>query len=203
MKDVPELAVCYELSRMQDSGYYHLELYVFQADRENLRSLLAGTVDNKAGYGTAEAAEKLGRRYRRLMDDGYSHIYEFGWRERPYFRIRWLEYEPSYHGSDPRHRGYCEHKIEVMGNGTIEGVKSSLGLMEQLLKSIRKNPKMESSRENFLLDDPKNVILGLDRMDARRIERAARSGDDTLVYVDAKDRRQRLRSEGILSMFGA
>jgi hypothetical protein len=203
VKNPPQPAVCYELNRTQDHGYYHFEIYVFQAERQNVNSLLAGTVDNKAGYGTSEAAAKLGRMYQSLIDAGYLSIYETGWRDRPYFRIRWLEYEPSYNGSDPRHRGYCEHKIETLGNGTIEGIKTSLDLVDELLKSIRKDPKVGKQRENVQLDDPKSVIAGLEKMGANRVQRASGFADAPTFYVDAKDRRPRLRSEGILSMFGA
>jgi hypothetical protein len=57
------------------SGYVTHAFYVYRTtDHSDLHTILEGTVDNKAGYGSVEAAQRIATQCRLLSGEGYSKV---------------------------------------------------------------------------------------------------------------------------------
>jgi len=93
-----------------EHGHTHTEVKIMHGRLVDVRALLAGTWDNRAGYGTEEAAERLGARYRDYLRQGIVTVFQEGMYS-PYLRATFLHYQAP---SDfPDHPGYCEPSIWI------------------------------------------------------------------------------------------
>jgi hypothetical protein len=64
--------------------------------RENLLSLIEGCVDNKAGYGTLEAAESLQHRYKYYMKEGFKEKFDVSLYDGIKFDLRYQHYNQGF-----------------------------------------------------------------------------------------------------------
>lgn len=199
----PETALCWDLSRHNEHGYWKLHLHAFVSLVVPVQRLIDGAVD-RTQWNSPETALRMEAFYRRVLAEGYSVVYE-----RPFglfssddsFRLSWQEYEPS-GGLDARSRGYTGHKIIQLGNDTYDGAVKGLALLDRVRKSVKRvHPDLGDG--NSQLDDPRFVVSALERTKGVvRTARIDRSMNEPLTLVEDRSRRGRLRSEGVLSMFG-
>lgn len=187
--------LCYTLTTSREYNYDHLVLFVYVAEEQSVKALFDGTVDNKAGYGSKEAADRLGRWYRWLLDQGHKIVLEslsrWSHLAPPSIEINWQVYKPD----NPRHTpGYCEPRIRLgddryndIQNGAKElkriGRKIERLEFERTANEYRRESEKPREPSNYSFEDPVEVIEALEAMGAKRVKRIR--GDDVGFYYDS------------------
>lgn len=201
MDDDKKTAICWELSRDREYNYFHLRLHVFVGVVEEVEDLIRGAVD-RSRWSREEAAVRMEAWYRQVLAEGYTEVYDMPWSgNRPSFRLTWMEYDPG-HGMDERSKGYTSHKVAQLGDDTYDGAMAGLELLRKVRQRVEKLfPQLGHGRH--LLDDPKYVVSALEAMkDAVMVERLDRRSEDPMTIVRSRSRRMRLRTEGVVALFG-
>jgi hypothetical protein len=90
-----------------EHGYKHTEVTLMHGRLTDVRALLAGTWNNRAGYGTEEAAERLGERYRSYLARGILSIFEPGIYA-PFMRVTFQHMPAAYVAEREGNAAYCE-----------------------------------------------------------------------------------------------
>jgi hypothetical protein len=143
----------------------HVHVTVRWARRIDVAEVLAGTVDNKAGYGSAEVAQEIARYQAALLRQGITTTYDLAsWsRETASVRLSWQQYD------DTR---YCSRTDVTSGNGSDD-----IDAWETRVKLYRWLERLAKGR----MDDPRHLIEALRRKGAVALlpwpERERRYGD--------------------------
>ena len=126
----------------------HVIVDVRWATREQVADILAGTVDNRAGYGTEEAAQRVARSCADLLKAGVTTTYELAsWSDSTVgASLGWQQYD------DTR---YCSsYRVESSGSESIGAWEARVGLvrwLERLAGDMR---------------DPRTLLLALKKRKA-------------------------------------
>lgn len=82
----------------------HVHVFVRWALPEDVATVLAGTVDNRDGYGSASAAQAVGRSAADLLRQGVKTTYRLaGWsRESAGLHLQWQQYDAEKYCAEPR-----------------------------------------------------------------------------------------------------
>jgi hypothetical protein len=143
----------------------HVHVTVRWARRIDVAEVLAGTVDNKAGYGSAEVAQEIARHSAALLRQGITTTYDLAsWdRTTAGLRLSWQQYD------DTR---YCRDANVTSGNGSDD-----IDAWETRVKLYRWLEKLAKDR----MDDPRHLIEAMRRKGAVALlswpERERRYGD--------------------------
>ena len=122
-----------------DSGRReHVHVFVRWARREDLATVLAGTIDNKDGYGSEESAQAVGRCAADLLRQGIAHTYDLAsWSdERAGVHFQWQQYDAERYCSSPR--------ITAAGNDSIAAWETRVKFcrwLERLAKGDLTDPR--------------------------------------------------------------
>jgi hypothetical protein len=144
---------------------------------EPLAQRLAGTVDNKAGYGSPEAAQRVARQCANLLRQGVETTYDVSSWTHASVCLRWQQFD------DTR---YCDRDggptaIEADGDESIRGWESRVALYRWLEGQVKRRTKGGSLR------DPWHLVEALRRMGAVPLlpwkERTALYGDDHVGWI--------------------
>lgn len=186
--------LCYWLSiDRRDSSYPRLLLHLFQADAHSVSTMIDDAPRNYSG----DTAVKYASWFRSVRDRGHDKVFEprsSSWGNTPSFVISWQFYDSD---RDPSHRGYCDHSIESLGNMKLSSVRTSVALLDKIEKVAA---KLAYAHRPF--EDPRYILAALDKMKAVRVVRLDRSFSEPMTWVADLSPRIRLRSEGIVAMFG-
>jgi hypothetical protein len=136
-----------ESNRYGGDVYDHAYVRVDVAERESVAAILAGTVGNAAGYGTTEAADRIGRECAALIRAGVTEVYNtvgIG----THVTMRWQRYDatsycglPRLHDVDGRARDIeatlelYEHVARLAGRAGAGGIADPVNLIAGLLRA--------------------------------------------------------------------
>lgn len=181
-------------TNLKEYGNSYLYLHVFQAESRFVQHAIDGAIDNKAGYGDVQTAQKMEAWYRGLLAAGFTHYYSIGYgSSKPGFKIRWLYY------TGDRSNGYCQHRFEELGDSHIDSFEPSMKLLSSIFRAAKKMfPGY--SRDSNIIDTPSVFLPALDQI-GTRVVRFDKAWNDPLTYVEDRSPRPRLRDDDIVSMF--
>lgn len=116
----------------------HVHLFIRWALPEDTASVLAGTVDNRDGYGSAQAAQDVGRCAANLLRQGVTTTYNLAsWsRDSAGVHLVWQQYDDARYCSSPR--------IEACGSDDIDAWETRVKLyrwLERLAKGDMRDPR--------------------------------------------------------------
>jgi hypothetical protein len=161
-------ALTYETYETEIHGYRMTHVVVRRMYQEDVAVHLAGTVDNKAGYGTLEAAKQQARRFQSMLDASHTTYFD------PTLsglqvHLRWQHY----HGSDGT-LDYCEPVYQDLGRalGQIEEGIKFLKDIGRRIEKIRAKRRSEESPypsdvrpvSNHTFSRPQDLLEALARM---------------------------------------
>lgn len=136
------------------TGYDFTTFRIFTVRPVELAKRLAGTVDNRAGYGSLDAAQRVARHCQTLIDQGHTHTWEHPTFDAPCVNIEWQHY-PTAEGLD-----YCEPSFSLGRQwDRIEGARK---LLHMLGRRIAKVIDRENGRQCF--GSPEQVAKHLHAM---------------------------------------
>lgn len=142
----------------------HVHVFVRWARREDLATVLAGTIDNKDGYGSEESAQAVGRCAAALLRQGLTHTYDLAsWSDdRAGVHLQWQQYDAERYCSSPR--------IAAAGDDSIGAWETRVRLVRWLERLAKDN-----------LSDPRNLLTALHKRGGVALlswpERSRRYGD--------------------------
>ncbi len=90
-----------------EHGYTHTEITVMYGRLTDVRGLLAGTWDNRAGYGSQDACDRQAIRFRDFLRRGILTIFEPGLYA-PYMRVTFQHMPAAYVAEHEGNAAYCE-----------------------------------------------------------------------------------------------
>jgi hypothetical protein len=139
---------------------------------------LAGTVDNKAGYGSAEAAQNVARQCAGLLAKGVEVTYDPAcWTTRSAgLVLRWQQFSDA---------GYCDRDggpsgVEADGEPGIASWEVRVAFYRWLEAQVKRRTKRD-------MRDPRNLVETLRKLGAVPLlswnERKARYGDDHCGWI--------------------
>lgn len=148
-------ALAYSVERENFNGYTLDHVHIKQVRAESLGSVLAGCIDNKAGYGTSEAAYEIALATSHAIEQGY---------EKAYYHARTYE-EVRVHLTYQQYDGvrYCEVRPTHVG-GTLEDMTVGMAFLRILAGRIDKHASMTRA-----LSNPTRVVAMLERLGAVRL----------------------------------
>lgn len=151
----------FTVDHYREHGFDHTRVRVFEADARSLVDLIDGCVDNKAGYGSAEAAAHLLREYSELQQRGYSHVAErgYGLSGGRSVTFTWL------HSTSV---GYCSPNVDC--GQKWEKIGRNVSLAQQIATRTSKLIR----RTYDMLDAPDDVIGALLLLGATECEDSGR-----------------------------
>jgi hypothetical protein len=116
-------AITYETFETESHGYRQTHVVIRRMYLEDTAAHLEGAIDNKAGYGTIEAAKQQERRFRQMLEAGHTTFFD-SCTSGLVVHVRWQHYLRSDGTLD-----YCEPAYDDLGR--------SLGLIEEGLKFLK------------------------------------------------------------------
>jgi hypothetical protein len=164
----------YQVERHRlDGGYFHDKIMVAECYKVDTAERIAGTVDNKDGYGTLEAAQRMGRCYQQLLDAGHKTYFEHSYSgQRHNFTITYQVYEVDPDGTTR----YCAPSFDWPTN--YQGAKWAMNLAERIGKRMERAWAKEQDRdprdarevvENSFRDF-RAFLTALEKMGAMRVK---------------------------------
>jgi hypothetical protein len=125
---LPTVTVHVERFHLDGRDLKHVVVDVRWATREQVADILAGTVDNRAGYGTVEAAQTVARSCADLLKSGVTATYNLAsWSDSTSgVTLSWQQYDDTRYCSDFR--------VESSGSGSIGAWEVRVGLVRWLEK---------------------------------------------------------------------
>lgn len=164
----------YTVDKTTQYSYGHLNLTVRKYKKESVREKILGTIDNKAGYGNPETAERLGVWYKWLLSKGYSSIYDTAWRSDG-FSIEWQEHNPSSCPDLDIEYGYCGARVKI--DGHYDETLRICKLVEKIGKKVVaiRSKELEQEAEqtiepgDWVIENPGRVFEALNAMGAKRL----------------------------------
>jgi len=201
MPRIRKKVLCFTLGIHREYNYDHLRLRIYWCKEESVRKKLAGTVGNKAGYGTPEAAKRLGRWFQKLLDDGHrvtlDSLSRWDSSISPDITIDWQIYQPEY--DKDYHAAYCDPRFELGDNHYVHiqaGAKALKRLgkkIEQIKFDNAKDPWDEKPQQpsDHTFKDPVDILTALQAMGAKRVKHIRGEGPyhyDTATVYDPQPR---------------
>jgi len=165
---VPAVLMTVEPFGLDGKRLHHVRLTVRWATAESVAKTLAGTVGNKAGYGSAEAAQRIARCCATLIENGVDTTYDtMSWASSTAgIALEWQESSSRDH--------YCG-KPSIHADGSSDSInewEARVGLYRWL-------EKLAGGR----MDDPRDLLLALQKRKAIPLlswrERERRYGEYT------------------------
>jgi hypothetical protein len=124
-------ALTYETYETETHGYRMTHVVVRRMYQEDVAVHLAGTVDNKAGYGTLEAAKQQARRFQSMLDANHTTYFDTTLSGLQ-VHVRWQHY----YGSDGI-LDYCEPAYEDLGR-SLSQIEEGLKFLKDIGRRIEK-----------------------------------------------------------------
>lgn len=142
-------ALTYETYRTQTHGYDHTHVVVRLMYVEDTAERLEGTVDNKDGYGSPEAAARMGETLQAMLDAGHKVHFEPTIRGL-HVHVRWQHY---YGGGE---LDYCEPAYEDLGR-SLGQIDEGMKFLKKIGRRIEKARATRRDREAVYKSGPRPV----------------------------------------------
>lgn len=110
------------------SGYRHTIIIIREMLEEDLQSVLEGTIGNKAGYGTMEAANAIQQDCQVLLDQGHTRVFSFWPGDLLNVRLQWQHFNEN---------EYCEVRFEDLGR-SFTAIKKGIAFLEKIGRKIER-----------------------------------------------------------------
>lgn len=120
-----------EISKSCEFRYEKTHVMLRSASEYSLTEALEGTVDNKAGYGTAEAAARMGEKFKAAIDEGHTLYYDCLFVGDVWIRATWQHFEVV----DGR-QTYCSPGFEI--SHAYDGIVASAALLRRIGRVIER-----------------------------------------------------------------
>jgi hypothetical protein len=178
-----------ERLNMEGDRFEHglITIHIRHVHAENMAAILAGTVDNAAGYGTRESAERVGRTAAAAIRNGVTHAYSttFGG---PDVSLRFQQYNEATYCGSPR--------VEIGGDGDYRAAARGVEFLEWLARKADRaafTGSADTARAvHSVLANPSRVVATLDRIGAVRLmpwaKRRALIGESGGFWICDADR---------------
>lgn len=137
--------------------------------RINTREALAGTVDNKAGYGSEDACRRQAVRFQKLLDLGHEEHFDVCTFRTPDIHIEYQHYFPT----DGGPMGYCEPRFVDLGRGFSQ-IEEGMKFLKRLGGHIERQRVREATETAYqpslrrvsshTFENPQRVLQALGRM---------------------------------------
>ena len=174
--------LCYVIERREVYSRFRLEIRVFFAYEEFVKRKFEGTVDNKDGYQTLEAAKRMGDWYRLLLESGHKHVFDWTQYAGASVTMAWSEVAAYTSGDFYSGPHYADGEVqEPLVHKEFEPTVAGIELLKRIGRSIE---KIKFSREmnvhgrekpdkpsNHTFLSPTLFIAGLEALRARRVMR--------------------------------
>lgn len=150
-------------SRIERTEYSYLSSYIHVWDREALptvESQIEGCVDNRAGYGTPEAAQRMLARYTHVQQLGYTHSDQTMTLASVAFVG--VKFEHLRHHDHPTQR-YYSARYDL--GDELHRIKSGLKLAERLERAERKYYP-----DSYRMEDADQLVAVLRRLRAKQVD---------------------------------
>jgi len=156
--------LCYTLDVQNEGQYSFLNMRIFNANKEHIQSLIEGTIENKAGYGSPEAAESMGLWFLTLQREGHRVLFDPAdpWTGGMSISIQWQHYTSS-----EGEASYCDPRFMDVGRNYGDIQKTAAFLKKVAKKSSLQHHGGELG--HWMFRDPADVIDALEAMRARRV----------------------------------
>lgn len=167
--------------RLSEGGYIIDSLRIGEYSLESTKESLDGAVDNKAGYGTAEAARRMEEAFAKLQADGHDTYFDTCLSERSFS----MDFQVYENPEAERPHYCCTARLELPSK--LSAAKWALALVEKIGRTVEKMKAAERHK-----DDPhpsqgfhaearpvseqsiaqlQDVVAALDKMGLVRVER--------------------------------
>jgi len=164
-----KIATTFETYQNSRHGYNFTHVVVRTQYEENTRAKREGTVDNKDGYGTEDAAQRMGMLFQELLNRGYEVHYDHCCAyDGVYIHIEWQHYD-----YDDGTHSYCEPTFVDLGR-SFTRIQLGVKFLKRLGASIERERARECavgdykpspcSVGNRTFEEPERVLGALRRM---------------------------------------
>jgi len=183
-------ALTFETFQDRRHNYDFTHVVVRTMYRINTRAALEGTVDNKAGYGTEDAARRQGLLFQTLLDLGHEEHFDVCTFADLSIHLEWQHYHPA----DGGEMGYCDPHFEDLGRG-FKDIEAAMKFLKRLGGSIERQRVRQATEagyqpslrsvSSYSFESPQRVLGALGRMKGSvQIQRLP--GNHVWVMTDAK-----------------
>jgi len=148
----------YRKSNRSEHGYNYTDVHVSRVEMCTLQYAIEGCVDNKAGYGDPEVAKELEVEFRKALEQGYTHIYQYN-----------DNFSATYSWMHASSGGYCECKV-TESRQNYKGLLEAAHLWERAAKKYRPG----HPPHNYSFEDPSVFCDTLDKLGAISSEQVLR-----------------------------
>jgi len=171
----------YRVRRATEHGYTADSLWIAEYDEESATTRLAGTVENRAGYGSgedpvkrAEIAARMGRVFAAMLDAKIETFYDYGYNDHS-FSIGFQVYANP---EAPR-PDYCHPRLDFPSS--VAGARWAMKLIEKVGRKVERTKAKAHSAERGYDCEPRDVgdhsieqlqdvTIALDQIGAVRVE---------------------------------
>jgi hypothetical protein len=137
----------FETYETESHGYRQTHVVIRRMYLEDTASHLEGAIDNKAGYGTLEAAKGQELRFRRMLEAGHRSFFD-SCTSGLLVHVRWQHYR----GSDGT-LDYCEPAYDELGR-TLGQIEEGLRFLKMIGRKIE---RAKARRRSELAMHPSDV----------------------------------------------
>jgi len=131
MSNYETTAIAFETYTIREGSYDHTYVRIFQCYVQDVAEEFEGTVDNKAGYGDAEAAKRVGIELQALMDGGHQTHYQSTTSQSLNCHIDFQHYQ--HNGSE---RLFCSPSFNL--GGSFREHEEGMKLLKRLGRKLEK-----------------------------------------------------------------
>lgn len=158
--------IVYRKSERYEYGYNHTNVHVSRIEMCSLGEAIEQCIDNKAGYENEAIAKELETEYRKALEEGYTHTYQYS-----------NGFSTTYSWMHASSGGFCECKI-TDGKQNYKCLVEAARLWERAAKKHTSNPP-----HNYSFENPDDFCEALDKLGAISTEHVHQYGTHKSILV--------------------
>lgn len=144
-------------------GYMHTSVILMKLCEIRTLEKLEGTVDNRAGYGTQEACDRVAAKCRQMLSEGCDVHYEMAIGGPGAAVIEWQHFKDP---TNPDSVDYCSARFAEMGS-SFGDIEKNMNLLRKVGRKIKKDNGLThdgSVASHVTFSSPERVLGSLRRM---------------------------------------
>jgi hypothetical protein len=135
-----ETVLVFKVVREYSNSIYVDRLWIAEYETADAAERLAGTIDNRAGYGSAEAAARMGKVFTAMLADGHTKFFDYS----VGFHSLSIRHQ-VYRDGDAERPQYCSPRFEWPSG--IRSCKWAMKLVERIGRRVEKEDARRRSEE--------------------------------------------------------